>query len=109
MNSCWTPIGSKIVLKHYHIFREMEADSKLSYILQNRDEHKSDLIKKLQIDSDLQRAAVGTLLERGDARSWGLLQQIRLVENQLAMLTNIELDKKKLQIDQNMVGIFLKF
>lgn len=86
----------------------MENDSKLSYILQNRDDHKNDLIKTLQIDSDLQRAAVGTLLERGDARSWGLLQQIRLVESQLAMLTNIELDKKKLQIDQHMVSIILK-
>lgn len=60
------------------------------------------------IDSDLQRAAVGALLERGDARSWALLQQIRLVENQLAMLTNIELDRRKLEMDQHMVSISIK-
>lgn len=83
----------------------METDTKLAYILQNKDEHKIELIRQLVKDSDLQRAAVGTLLERGDARSWGLLQQIRLVETQLAMLTIIELDKKKLQIDQHMVSI----
>lgn len=82
----------------------MENDTKLSYILQNQDEHKTDLINQLIVDSDLQRAAVGTLLERGDARSWGLLQQIRLVENQLALLTHIELNRKKLQIDQHMVS-----
>lgn len=82
----------------------MENDTKLSYILQNQDEHKTDLINQLIVDSDLQRAAVGTLLERGDARSWGLLQQIRLVENQLALLTHIELNRKKLQIDQHVVS-----
>lgn len=74
-------------------------------LLQNQDEHKTELIKKLVIDSDLQRAAVGTLLERGDARSWALLQQIHLVESQLAMLTNFELDRKKLQMDQHIVSI----
>lgn len=73
--------------------------------MQNQDEHKTELIKKLVIDSDLQRAAVGTLLERGDARSWALLQQIHLVESQLAMLTNFELDRKKLQMDQHIVSI----
>lgn len=57
------------------------------------------------LDSDLQKAAVATLLERGDARSWALLQQIRLVEHQLSMLTHIELDRKKLQMDQHMVGV----
>lgn len=87
--------------------REIEDNTKLTYILQNQDENNSELLKRLILDSDLQRAAVGTLLERGDARSWALLQQIRLVENQLSMLTNFELDRKKLQMDQHMVCIFL--
>lgn len=55
------------------------------------------------VDSELQKAAVSTLLERGDLRSWGLLQQVRLVETQLAALTNIELDRKKLKMDQHIV------
>lgn len=87
----------------------MEANTKLTYLLRNHDENNTELMKKLMLDSDLQRAAVGTLLERGDARSWALLQQIRLVENQLSMLTNFELDRKKLQMDQHMVCIIIIF
>lgn len=82
----------------------METDSKLLDVLQNQDLHKVELINQLIADNDLQKAAVATLLERGDARSWGLLQQIRLVEAQLAMLTGIEIDRKKLQMDQQMVS-----
>ncbi|CAH1101966.1 unnamed protein product [Psylliodes chrysocephalus] len=79
--------------------QEAEIDYKLIEVLQNQDDHKVDLVNKLIVDSDLQKAAVGTLLERGDARSWGLLQQIRLVEAQLATLTRIEIDRKKLEMD----------
>ncbi|XP_023020535.2 E3 ubiquitin-protein ligase LRSAM1 [Leptinotarsa decemlineata] len=82
--------------------RETKDDSKLLEILQSQDERKMELVNQLKIDSDLQRAAVGTLLERGDARSWGILQQIRLVEAQLAALTKLEIDKKTLQMDQQL-------
>lgn len=99
-------VASQLVKLRPIFCSELELDTKLGYILQNQDEHKSELIKKLIMDSDLQKAAVGTLLERGDARSWGLLQQIRLVETQLAALTNFELNRKKLQIDQHMVSIY---
>lgn len=83
--------------------RELESDSKLAQILQDQDLQKANLVIKLMEDSDLQKAAVGTLLERGDARSWGLLQQVRLVESQLVTLTNIEIDRKKLKMDEHLV------
>lgn len=67
---------------------------------------KNELIEKLQDDEQLQRAAVGALLERSDARSWGLVQQVRLVELKLAELTTIELDKRKFEIDECVVGVF---
>lgn len=91
-----------------HIFhlvccRELESDSKLAQILQDQDLQKANLVIRLMEDSDLQKAAVGTLLERGDARSWGLLQQVRLVESQLVTLTNIEIDRKKLKMDEHLV------
>jgi hypothetical protein len=73
--------------------------------LQSQDLHKAELLEKLQEDGDLQKVAVGALLERGDARSWGLLQQVRLVESQLAALTFIEMDKRKLEIDHNLVSL----
>ncbi|KAJ8967571.1 hypothetical protein NQ317_001783 [Molorchus minor] len=81
---------------------ESDTGSKLLEVLQAQDEHKAELIIKLKEDSDLQRVAVGTLLERGDARSWGLLQQVKLVEAQLAALTHIEMDRKKLKLDRHM-------
>lgn len=64
---------------------------------------KEEFIAQLQSDQELQKAAVGTLLERGDARSWGLLQQVRLVEAQLAALTAIEINRRKLELDQHLV------
>jgi hypothetical protein len=86
---------------------EMEThyDYRVTEILQSQDLHKAELLEKLQEDGDLQKVAVGALLERGDARSWGLLQQVRLVESQLAALTFIEMDKRKLEIDHNLVSL----
>ncbi|XP_063910580.1 E3 ubiquitin-protein ligase LRSAM1-like isoform X2 [Zophobas morio] len=105
--------ASKTILEQYETtiltlsdsflsFRETDHDYRVSEILQNQDLHKAELLLKLHEDSDLQKAAVGTLLERGDARSWGLLQQVKLVETQLAALTVIEMEKRKLEIDQNL-------
>lgn len=57
----------------------------------------------IQQDEDLQKIAVAALLEKSDVRSWSLVQQVLLVEGQLAALTHIELDRRKLQLDQNLV------
>ncbi|XP_030753759.1 E3 ubiquitin-protein ligase LRSAM1-like isoform X2 [Sitophilus oryzae] len=94
--------NSRIETSRSILEQELEKDSKLSEILQNQDLQKSNLVAKLLEDSDLQKVAVGTLLERGDARSWGLVQQVRLVESQLLALTNIEIDRKKLKIDEHL-------
>ena len=86
------------------IFREMHTNEHLSSIMQRtQKERSSELIINLQRDSELQKAAVGALLERGDARSWGLVQHVRLVESQLAALTVIEVDRRKLEMDQQLV------
>lgn len=62
---------------------------------------------QLQSDENLQRAAVGALLERGDARSWGLIQQVKLVESQLAELTAIEMKRRKLQVIEQLVDWYV--
>ncbi|KAF7265964.1 hypothetical protein GWI33_020702 [Rhynchophorus ferrugineus] len=82
--------------------KELQTESKLSEILQNHCLDKTNLVDKLVEDSDLQKAAVSTLLERGDARSWGLLQEIRLVEGHLLALTNIEIEKSKLKMNEQL-------
>lgn len=85
------------------VFRELEINNHLLEILSENSSQKTEFITQLQNDEELQKAAVGALLERADARCWGLMQQVRLVEAQLAALTNIEIDRKKLQLDQHLV------
>lgn len=82
----------------------MQSDSHIAEILQNRDMQQTELVSKLQEDDELQKAAVAALLEKGDARSWSLVQQVRLVENQLAALTVIEMGRKKLEVDDHIVS-----
>lgn len=64
-----------------------------------------ELVQRLQRDEELQRAAVCSLLERGDARTWGLVQQVALVEQQLAQLTALELQRRNHQLSEQLVGI----
>lgn len=87
-------------------FREIKSDTHLSELLTDYSVQKADLVAKLQDDMEIQKAAVGTLLERSDARSWGLVQQIRLVETQLAALTSLEIDKRKLKLIDHLVFKF---
>lgn len=81
----------------------MEKDDHLLERLSCNNSERAEFVAKLQNDEELQKVAVGALLERGDARSWGLLQQVRLVESQLAALTAIEIDRKRLELDQHLV------
>uniref|UniRef100_A0AAR5PZU9 RING-type domain-containing protein n=2 Tax=Dendroctonus ponderosae TaxID=77166 RepID=A0AAR5PZU9_DENPD len=92
---------NRIEMSRSILEQELDSGSKLADIFRNQDLQKSNWVAKLMEDNDLQKAAVSTLLERGDARSWGLLQQVRLVESQLGALTNIELDRKKLRMDEH--------
>ncbi|XP_025836992.1 E3 ubiquitin-protein ligase LRSAM1 isoform X1 [Agrilus planipennis] len=84
---------------------EMELDKHLVDVLSNQDLQKTELISKLEEDTLLQKAAVSTLLERSDARSWALRQEMRLVEGQLAALTAIELDRKRLKMDEHLYDL----
>ncbi|KAL1517852.1 hypothetical protein ABEB36_001560 [Hypothenemus hampei] len=72
------------------IEQEQETNTKLFHLFQQQDTQRANLIGKLMENNDLQKAAMGALLERGDARSWGLVQQVRLVESQLSVLTSKE-------------------
>lgn len=62
-----------------------------------------ELVQHLQKDEELQRAAVCSLLERSDARTWGLVQQVSLVEQQLAQLTALELQRRNHQLSEQLV------
>jgi len=81
----------------------MESDEQLESILSSQGQVKIELVGRLQKDEELQRAAVGALLERSDARSWSLVHQVALVESQLAALTAVEMERKKLEMTEQMV------
>ncbi|XP_071442686.1 E3 ubiquitin-protein ligase LRSAM1-like isoform X2 [Hetaerina americana] len=85
--------------------QEMEADQYLGALIRDRGKERSELVKRLQRDAELQRAAVGALLERGDARSWGLAQEVAMVEAQLANLTAVELERRRLEMNEQLVDL----
>lgn len=105
-------------IEEYTKFRECTAQSLLSLELRSNDHlasvvedqkrDRKDLIDRLRKDVVLQKAALAALLERSDARSWSIVQQVNLVQSQLVALTNIELERKKLEINQQIVNKLIK-
>ncbi|XP_076248356.1 E3 ubiquitin-protein ligase LRSAM1 isoform X2 [Calliopsis andreniformis] len=81
---------------------EVRNNDHLAQIVQNQEKNRQNLIDTLRQDEVLQKAAVAALLERSDARCWSIMQQVNLVQSQLAALTNIELEKRKLEMNQQL-------
>lgn len=86
-------------------FREVRNNDHLAQIVQDQEKSRQDLIDRLRQDEVLQKAAVAALLERSDARTWSIVQQVNLVQSQLAALTNIEFERRKLEINQQLVSV----
>ncbi|XP_043490704.1 E3 ubiquitin-protein ligase LRSAM1-like isoform X3 [Polistes fuscatus] len=81
---------------------EVRQNDHLAQIVQNQEKSRQDLIDKIRQDEVLQKVAVAALLERSDARSWSIMQQVNLVQSQLAALTNIELERRKFEMNQQL-------
>ncbi|XP_054013261.1 E3 ubiquitin-protein ligase LRSAM1-like isoform X2 [Hylaeus anthracinus] len=81
---------------------EVINNDHLAQIVQNQEKNRQILIDALRQDEVLQKAAVAALLERSDARCWSIVQQVNLVQSQLAALTTIELERRKLEINQQL-------
>jgi E3 ubiquitin-protein ligase LRSAM1 len=86
------------------IEQESQTNELLNFVFQHYDRNRSAVIEKITSDEVLQKSAVSKLIERNDSRSWALVEQVRIVESQLAALTIFELERKKLSIDEQMVG-----
>ncbi|KAL0132518.1 hypothetical protein PUN28_000335 [Cardiocondyla obscurior] len=81
---------------------EVRNNDHLAQIMHDQEKSRQDLVDRLRQDEVLQKAAVAALLERSDTRSWSIIQQMNLVQSQLAALTNIELERRKLEINQQL-------
>lgn len=86
---------SKVMLEN-----ETKTNLLLNDVFNNYDKNRSEIIERVHEDENWQKSAVAALIAKNDARSWGLMEQIKIVESQIAALTNLEIDKKKLSQDQ---------
>ena len=82
--------SSKIILD-----QETESNLILNNIFLGHTKDRAQIVERIMNDDELQKQALATLLCKNDARSWGLVEQIRMVETQLATLTKIDIEKKK--------------
>lgn len=88
-------------LKQSMLMEELEGMDKLQGFIKTKDESRSVLVGQLLEDQDVQKAVVASLVERTDARSWSLNQEIALISSHLAKLSIIEQEKKNLQLTYN--------
>ncbi|XP_075986194.1 E3 ubiquitin-protein ligase LRSAM1-like [Anticarsia gemmatalis] len=88
-------------MKQSVLLQDLEVSEKLTELLNAKDQSRTALVEQLLEDQDVQMAIVASLLEKVDARSWSLNQEISLISLHLARLSVIEQEKKKLHIAYN--------
>lgn len=88
------------------LLAESDANKRIDQVVWAKDRSRSDVIDRIMHDENLQRTAVGSLIEHNDARSWALMEQVRLVEAQLRRMTRLELDRKQHSVEHQLVRIF---
>ncbi|GBP12078.1 E3 ubiquitin-protein ligase LRSAM1 [Eumeta japonica] len=88
-------------VKDNMMLQELECSEKLEELLKAKDETREFLVQQLLEDHDIQKAMVASLLERVDAKSWSLNQEIAIVTSNLAKLSVIEQEKQKLHLTYN--------
>ncbi|XP_055687768.1 E3 ubiquitin-protein ligase LRSAM1-like isoform X2 [Lutzomyia longipalpis] len=80
--------------------KECETNDTLEQIFRNHSNDRREIVTEINRDEELQKAAVATLISKNDARSWGLVEQMRIVEGQLAAMSNFEMEKKKMATEE---------
>lgn len=81
---------------------EQEKDLNIENILKNNDRNRQ--MAMVADNEEWQKIVVGTFIEQNDARTWGLVEQVRLVETQLAAMTKCEIDRKRCELDGRVVS-----
>lgn len=86
------------------LMREAETNALLDTIFQSNDKDRVAAVTKIMQDEDLQKGAVTQLIANTDARTWALVEQVRIVESQLATLTHFEIERRKLCVNESLVS-----
>uniref|UniRef100_A0A182NZR0 RING-type domain-containing protein n=1 Tax=Anopheles epiroticus TaxID=199890 RepID=A0A182NZR0_9DIPT len=85
--------------------REYETNNLLNNVFLNYDKNRQDVIDQITCNEDIQKSAVAALIARNDSRTWGLVEQVRIVESQLAALTLYEIERKKVNQDDQIINL----
>uniref|UniRef100_A0A1B6CD26 RING-type domain-containing protein n=1 Tax=Clastoptera arizonana TaxID=38151 RepID=A0A1B6CD26_9HEMI len=88
--------------------REIEWDEHICAKVFEREGHQNAIVAAVAADEVAQKAAVGVLLERGDLYTQQLIAQVLLVEQQLAVVTAVEVQRKKLNSEQHLNDLAMK-
>lgn len=72
--------------------------------VRSTDRERQNVIAMIADDENWQKVAVAKFIERNDARTWGLVEQVRLVESQLATMTQCEIERKKCEMNERVVS-----
>lgn len=97
--------GERRGREHGQLMRHIEADSRrLQRAVVETDADRANALQRIVNDERLQRAAVATLIDRGDGQSWALVEQVRLIEAQLVRMTREELQRRQTSADDQMVS-----
>lgn len=91
-----------------HLENESKNVLLLTDVFQEYDKNRSQLVERINQDEEWQKSAVATLISKNDARSWGLVEQIKIVESQIAAMTNYEIDKKKMNQEEIFNDVAIK-
>lgn len=75
--------------------QESVTSAQLNEFYRNYEKSRNDVVSRIYEDEELQKQAVVALMAQNDARSWGLVEQLRIVESQLSNMTQFEIERKK--------------
>lgn len=85
--------------------QDAAVNSQLEAVFRSNDRDRRTMVSNIMQNEELQKIAVATLIEKNDSRSWGLIEQVRIVELQLAAMTQYEIERRKLEVDERLVDL----
>lgn len=82
--------------------QEATMSTALADMIQQSDYNRSTMLEQIAQSEALQKSAVGALIAKNDARSWAIMEQIKILELELGKVTKQEIERKKLQMDEQL-------
>lgn len=75
--------------------KETEKMLLLTDVFDDYNQNRGRVVEQILSDESVQKSAVAALISRKDARSWALVEQMRIIENHLAAISTFEMEKRE--------------